>query len=162
MGEINNLYKLFTIKKNTFYGTKKDKLEYQSNNGNSIIFEQNINNLIESFYYYCEKNKFTKQYLIHGVNKDTTITLLWNIKNVNKLYLMFYNNNKDNRMYSVNINDIPNLYNEEKFNKIIKSLPNMCKFSQTILERQLSKNIWMLDDLQKFADNIDKYDNLEY
>ena len=75
--------------------------------------------------------------------------------------MMIYNFVTDSRIYSVNIKDISKTFDIDATQKIINSTPKICKFTETMLDKQLSKDIWMLDDLQKFADAIDGY-NLDY
>lgn len=152
----NELYRLFNIKQTTFYGTKEDLADYNNGIGNSINAESNIQNIIKSF----ETNSLNKDksYMICKLNDPYSIALLKNEKNKHNCYMLIYNYKTDKRVYSVDINDIPDTFNIDIVQKIINKTPQICKFTETMINKQEAKDIWMLDDLQNFADAIDAYD----
>lgn len=152
---IKQLKRLFNIKNITFYGTKEDLEDYNNQIGNATESEINLRNIIHAF----EQDSINKEknYMICKLGDSHTLALLWNNDNKHSSYMMIYNFKTDSRIYSVDIADIPDSFENDIIKKIIEKTPQICKFTGTMLNKQNSKDIWMLDDLQKFADSIDSF-----
>ncbi len=155
----NKLLRLFNIKGLAFYGTQKDLQDYENGIGNATASESNIRSIVSAF----EKDSEMKQknYMICKIDKPYSIALLHNENNKYDSYMMIYNYLTDFRVYSVNISDIPTTANSDRVAYIARNTPRMCSFYETKLNKKESKEIWMLDDLQRFADAVDEY-NIDY
>ena len=151
----NNLRRLFNIKNIAFYGTKEDLDDYNNQIGNATTSEINLRKIVHSFEQ--DSHNKEKNYMICKLGDSHTLALLWNSNNMHSSYMMIYNFKTDKRIYSVEIADIPDSFENDIIEKIVQKTPQICKFTGTMLDKQSSKDIWMLDDLQKFADSIDSY-----
>ena len=153
-------YPIFVRKQITFKGTQEELELYNNKNDYPFDMEENLDNIINKFIEFCNNNVADKHYMVSKIGQQKSLALLWNVTNKKNPYIMIYDENTDTRLYSVLLNNVSELRNENAV-KIIKYIPEMCKFSERMIEKQQSKDIWILDDLQAFADAIDKY-NMDY
>ena len=154
---MNDYYTIFEKKKIAFKGTREDLEEYAANTGIAYAVDKNLDLLINGFKECCQSSPEDRHYLHHAISKTISLVLLWNQNNKYNLYMMLYDKQNDRRVLGIHIEDVPNLYNQKKVERMMQILPEMCKFSEHILSLQNTKDIWMLNDLQNFADSIDKW-----
>ena len=132
--------------------------EYQNGVGYPADTEKNFEAILCGFQDFCVDHPSDKHYLVSRIGKNLSVALLWNTDNKHSLYAMIYDKEKDTRLYTVNLKDVPDLGNNNVSQKIIKNLPKMCQFTEHCLESQKEQDMWMLNDLQKYANAIDELD----
>ncbi len=161
-----SLQKIFAYKLLTFLGDEDDANEFRIHAGNPYLIHNNLIAIANEFAHYCEMHNSDKEYLILKIGPKATLGFVWNSSNHNNPYIMIYDRTveKDDnieyaskmRMYSIKLTEVPILTQTTIAHHFHCALPAMIKFSQNIM-KQNPLDIWMLKDLQNFADTIDKY-----